>query len=243
MVAALALGALSGFADEKKDDAPQIVAIKPLRVLVGEKQIVRLRGVKLKDATAVQATPPLDVKVKEKKDAAVPTGSEAKDVGDQELAIELTVPADFSPKTISIEAIAPAGRTAAREIGVIAKDDEVREREPNNGFREAQPWNNAKPITGSIESDKDVDVFKIDTQAEKPLTIRVIAASAGSLLDPVLTLFDADGHLLATADDADATRDALLGFVPKIDGPVFLVVSDANDRSTAWHEYRLEVQP
>ena len=98
-------------------------------------------------------------------------------------------------------------------------------------------------MTGRIDADKDVDVFRIEGHAGKPLEIRIIAAAAGSLLDPVLSLFDNDGHLLATDDDADGGRDARLNVTPKSDGPLCLVVSDAHDRGGSWYEYRIEAQP
>lgn len=242
VVAALLCGA-SAMAEEKKSEAPQVLAITPLSVVVGETQTVRLRGLKLKEVTEIHSTPVLSAVVKEKKDAAPPNGLEAKEAGDQELVIELTVPADCPAKTIALEAVAPAGRSAPRGISVTAKDAEVREKEPNNGFREAQPWDMAKPLAGRIEGDKDVDVFRIEGRAGKPLTVRITAASAGSLLDPVLSFFDTDGHLLATADDTDGGRDARLSVTPKMDGPLCLVVSDAHDRGGPWHEYRIEAQP
>jgi hypothetical protein len=227
-------------AQEKKAEPPRITAVTPLRVIAGETQTVRLRGAKLKEAIEVRSTPALGATVKEKKDAAVPNGLEAKDVGDQELVVELVVPADCAAKTIALEVVTPAGTTAPREIAVGAKDAEVREKEPNNGFREAQPWDGAKPLAGRIEGDKDVDVFRIEARAGQPLTIRITAAAAGSLLDPTLALFNAAGQLLASADDSADSRDARLSFVPKTDGPLCLVVSDAHDRGSAWHEYRIE---
>ena len=242
LVAAL-LCAASATAEEKKNDTPQITAITPLSIVAGETQTLRLRGLKLKEVTEIRTTPAVGATVKEKKDAAPPNGLEAKDVGDQELVVELNVPADCAAKTIALEAIAPAGTTAPRGIFVIAKDAEVREKEPNNGFREAQPWDMAKPLAGRVEGDKDVDVFRIQGRAGKPLSVRITAANAGSLLDPVLSIFDAEGHLLNTADDADGGRDARISVTPKMDGPLCLVVSDAHDRGGPWHEYRLEAQP
>lgn len=229
-------------ADEKKTEPPRIIAVTPLRVIAGEKQTVRLRGVKLKDVTEIRATPAVTATVKEKKDASLPAGLEAKEVGDQEIAVELTVPADFAAKTVSLDAITPAGSTGPRELPVIVKDSAAREKEPNNGFREAMSWDGAQPMDGRIDADKDVDVFRLPGRAGKALTIRITAAAAGSLLDPVLALYDAAGSLLSTADDTAENRDARLSFAPKTDGPLCLVVSDAHDRGGAWHEYRLEME-
>ena len=235
--------ALSASAEDKKNDAPQITAITPLSVVAGETQTVRLRGLKLKDATEVRSTPALHATVKEKKDAAPPNGLEPKDVGDQEIVLELIVPADCTAKVISLEVVTPAGTTAPGRFLVVAKDAMIREKEPNNGFREAQTWDTAKPLEGRIEADKDVDVFRIEGHTGKPLTFRITAASAGSLLDAILSIFDAEGRLFATADDADGGRDTRVSVTPKSDGPLCLVVSDAHDRGGPWHDYRIEAQP
>lgn len=240
IAAALFLCAFVAGAQEKKNEKPQVLASSPLRATLGETQTLRLRGLKLKDVTEVRCTPTMTVTVKEKKDAAPPNGLEAKDVGDQELAVEVSIPADFSGKKIAIEVVTPTGTSSPQEFAVMAKDSAVREKEPNNGFREAQPWDAAKPMAGKIDADKDVDVFRISGVAGKSMAFRITAASAGSLLDPILSIFDADGRMLGSADDSDGGRDATLSLTPKTDGSLFLVVSDAHDRGGSWHEYLLE---
>ncbi len=217
-----------------------MLAVSPLRATLGETQTLRLRGMKLKDVSEVRCTPSLPVTVKEKKDAAPPNGLEAKDVGDQELAVEVNIPADFSEKKIALEVVTPTGTTSPQDFPVVVKDSVVREKEPNNGFREAQAWDATKPMVGKIDGDKDVDVFRISALAGKSMSFRITAASAGSLLDPILAIFDADGRMLGSSDDNDGGRDAKLALTPKTDGPLFLVVSDAHDRGGSWHEYFLE---
>ena len=246
-VAICLLAALAALADaeDKKPEPPKIVAVAPLRLVIGETQKIQLRGLKLKAVTEVRCTPPMVLSVKEKKDAAPPNGLSANDVGDQELVVEVTVPADCTARTISLEVVTPDGTTIPREFAIVAKDAAAREKEPNNGFREAQPWDTGKPMTGRIDADKDVDVFRAEGHAGKAFAVTVVAAAAGALaLDPILSVFDADGRLLSSADDsAGIGNDAQISIVPKRDGPLFIVVSDANDRSGEWHEYRLTAQP
>ena len=105
---------------------------------------------------------------------------------------------------------------------------------------EAQKIDPAKPVAGKIAADKDVDVFRFDAHAGKPFTIRAIAADAGSLLDPILALYDLTGHFLASADDTASSRDPMLTFTPKKDGPLCLVITDSQDRGGDWHAYRIE---
>jgi hypothetical protein len=235
-----ALAALSPltFAQEKKDDIARIIAVAPLHLVAGEKATFRLRGLKLKDATEARATPEAAAVLKEKKDASVPNGLEPNDVGNTEVAIELTPPADC--KKLAVEVVTPSG-TVQCEVAVFPKDSTTAEKEPNNGFRVAQSFDFTKPVAGKIDGDKDVDVFRFEARAGKPFTARVIAAGAGSLLDPFLSIHDLAGRLLASADDTAAKRDPVLTFTPKSDGPICLVITDAQDRGGSWHEYRLEV--
>ena len=242
---AICLLATFAEAEDKKPEPPKIVAVAPLRLVIGETQKIQLRGLKLKGVTEVRCTPPMVLSVKEKKDAAPPNGLTANDVGDQELVVELTVPADCTAKTVSLEVVTLDGTTIPREFAIVAKDAEAREKEPNNGFREAQPWDTGKPMTGRIDAEKDVDVFRVEGHADKTFAVTVSAAAAGSLaLDPILSVFDADGRLLSSADDSPGIgTNAQITIVPKRDGPLFIVVSDANDRGGEWHEYRLKAQP
>ena len=239
LAVALALVAVAAFAEEKKDE-PLVMAIAPLQLTSGEMNTLHLRGLKLKDATEVRVTPESAATLKEKKDAALPNGLEAKDVGDNEVAIELTPPAGC--EKIAVEIITPGGVTKPFDVSVFAKDALVAEKEPNNGFREAQPIDFAKPLRGKIDADKDVDVFRFDARAGKALTARVIAADAGSLLDAIISLYDAAGHLLASAADTPGHRDPVLTFTPKTDAPLCLVLNDAHDRGGPWHDYRLEIK-
>jgi hypothetical protein len=150
----LALAAAAAAQEKKKEDLPRIIAVTPLHVVIGETQPVRLRGLKLKEVTEIRSTPPLTVTIKEKKDAAPPNGLEAKDVGDQELVVELSVPTDCSSAAIEFTAVAPSGDSETRKVYVIAKEAVAKEKEPNNGFSDAQVVDLSKPISGRIEPDK-----------------------------------------------------------------------------------------
>jgi hypothetical protein len=238
----LVIGSAASPAQEKKSDAPRITAIAPMHIVLGETQTIRLRGLKLKEVTEVRSMPVVNMAIKEKKDAAVPNGLEAKDVGDQELLAEVIVPADCTATELAITAVGPAGSSEVKTLSLVNKGVLAEEKEANNGFLEAQLIGPSKPISGRIEPDKDVDVFRVDGQRGSAVNVRITAATAGSLLDPILSAFDTAGRLLATVDDTDGSRDAQLAITPTADGPLMIVVSDANDHGGPWHGYRLEVQ-
>ena len=118
----------------------------------------------------------------------------------------------------------------------------VEEKEPNGGFAEAQPIELGRTIRGSVKEDKDVDVFQFSGHQKQNVLAEVSASCCGSLLDAVLTLFDARGHILATCDDTPESHDPQLRLALPADGIYFLALNDAHDRGGAWHNYELTVK-
>lgn len=235
-----------GFAQEEKKpmEAPRITAIAPLEVISGLTTTLHIRGMGLADATALRFAdaPSLAVELKEKKKADIPNGLDAKKVGDSQVTAEIKVPAELTGEKLRFRVVTPAGETDWKEIRLAEADAIIEEKEPDNGFREAQPVAAGKLLRGSIKEDKDVDVLRFDGQRGKRMFVQVFAARRGSLLDPILTLFDAQGQLLASSDDADESRDAGLVVLLPADGPYYVSVADAHDRGGAWHVYTLEMK-
>ena len=80
---------------------------------------------------------------------------------------------------------------------------------------------------GSLEEPGDADVFTFQGTAGAKLSLSVLARSAGSPLDPVLTVYNVDGKVLDTADDGGGGRfDPSLTFSPPADGEYRIEVSD-----------------
>src|SRR5262249_33560362 len=147
------------------------------------------------------STPAIAALIKEKKKADLPNGLEAKDIGDTQVEATLTVPAELGPGTVIFKVVTPAGVTASPDLRVVAKESTVEEKEPNNGFHNAQSLELGKTVRGVIQADKDVDVFQFDGCVGQHLVAEVRASRLGSLLDSVLTLFDAHGNLITSNDD------------------------------------------
>ena len=246
LIGALLACAPIGRAQEKKSEKPRITAITPLQVVPGATVTLRVRGLKLNGATELRfagAAGAMTGKVKEAKAADMPTGLEAKDVGDTQVEASVSVPAELPLGPLSFTVVTPQGDTPPAELQVVNGCDLVEEKEPNGGFREAQPIERGKLVRGSIKEDKDVDVFQVEGRAKERLRAHVTAKSQASLADSVLTLYDAHGNVLASNDDADATnRDASLTAELPSDGKYFIGVTDAHDRGGAWHAYALRVE-
>ena len=228
-------------AEDKTPDLPRITAIAPFDLVPGKETSLRIRGVKLGNATEVRLPSGLKAEIKEKKAADIPNGLDAKDVGDTQIEARLTIPADQPVGPLAISVVTPEGTTAPRELRVLDATSCVDEKEPNGGLREAQPIEMGKMLRGSIKEDKDVDVFRFNGKAGQRIVAEVFAARGASLLDSVLTLTNARGHLLASADDS-AARDSQITLVLPGDGQYFLTVQDAHDRGGVWHCYELTVK-
>ena len=181
------------YAQDKKPDVPRITALAPFDVLPGKETTLRIRGVKLSNATEVRFAGGLKAEIKEKKTAEVPNGLDAKDVGDTQLEVKLTVPADLPVGPLALTVVTPEGITAPRELRVLDAAKCVDEREPNGGLREAQPIELGRTLRGTLNGDKDVDVFQFTGKSGQRIAAEVFAARGASLLDSTVTLMDARG--------------------------------------------------
>lgn len=79
----------------------------------------------------------------------------------------------------------PAHSLLVERVSVVA------EKEPNDGFREAQRVALPQEIQGQINRDQDVDLFCFEGRAGQKIFLEVRAARYGSALDFILTLDDA----------------------------------------------------
>jgi hypothetical protein len=242
LTAAFSLAAALAFGADDKKDAPRITGLVPLEVSPGAEVSMKFRGLKLDTVTEVRfpAFPAVKVEVKESKKADLPTGQEAKDVGDTQCEAAAKLPADLPAGVLAVEVVTPTG-VLAREVRVVAAGALAEEKEPNNGFREAQAVSPGKIVRGKIEPEKDVDVFSFTAVKGQRFKIAVWAARSNSMLDPLATVFDEQGRLLRTVDDSEG-RDPEFVFQAPGDGRFLIALQDAGDRGGAWHAYELKIE-
>jgi hypothetical protein len=81
-------------------------------------------------------------------------------------------------------------------------------------------------ISGVISKPGDTDSYKFKAEAGQTLVFEVVASALGSGLNSTLTLADADGRTLATANGFDLRPDALLGYTFKESGEYVIRVSE-----------------
>lgn len=80
--------------------------------------------------------------------------------------------------------------------------------------------------SGRIDVPTDVDMFAVSVVANQQYTFELWSTSTGGLVDPYLTLVDANGHMLASDDDAGVDYDSLLTFTATSTGTVYLAAMD-----------------
>ena len=221
--------------------APSITANEPAALVRGRKETFKLRGFELKGATQLRfpSAEQIVVELKETSDAGQAKGLENKVVGDKQLVAEITLPADVPTGFIEYVVVTPAGEAKSKII-VLAPELSLDEREPNDGFRDAQKLSVGQSVRGSIQGDKDVDVFAYPSVAGQQL--RITVTSGGPLLmDVAVQCYDGRGQFLAAADDGPS-RDPVMILTTKAEGPIYLCVSSSHDLGGPWHSYLLTIE-
>src|SRR5262245_3411771 len=214
---AFALAALApapGLAQEKKKPPtkaePRVTMVIPLGAAPGKTAKLTVRGLGLDAAKGLRfANPKVTAKILSKGKAAVPDKNPDK-VGDTQLVAEVTLPPGLPGKPLSFVVLTPTGETKPHTILVETGLPVLAEKEPNDGFRQAQPIPVPAAVDGLIGRPRDVDVFRFEGKAGQRLLLEVLAARHGSGLDSILTVYDADGREVASNDDMDGSVDSRL---------------------------------
>ncbi len=231
-------------AEEKKGGAPAITAVAPLELAAGATTALHVRGLNLETVSELRflgAGAGIQAEIKEKKKADIPNGLEAKDVGDTQVEASIAMPAEMPIGRVRFVVITHEGASPPHEILIVEPARFIEEKEPNNGFHEAQSIELGKTVRGAINQDKDVDVYKFDGRAGQKIHAEILASRLGSLLDGVLTLFDARGQVVALCDDTAESRDPVVDLELPRDGVYYAAVQDAQDRGGSWHCYELTI--
>jgi hypothetical protein len=217
----------------------------PLVARPGEKQKVVLRGKKLDAATGIAVEGPEEVKAKflGARKVAVPGNYPAERVGDSEIEVELELPRDIEPGKVALRASGPGG--ASEPYTLLVRDGlpAVAEKEPNDGFEQAQVISIPCAVEATIKTERDVDVFRFEGKKGDKLRIEVQAARFGSPADLRLTVYDANRRAVDSAGDTAGNPDPVLEVTLPRDGTYYAGVIDANDLGGANFGYRLIVRP
>jgi hypothetical protein len=242
LLGALALLVLlfASAAAQPKKDGPRILVAVPPGVRPGVPTRLLLRGRRLDGATAVRCLGGGTVKVLKKSKVGVPPQQNARAVGDTQLEVELTVPADAPAAALTLVAVTPGGDSPPHRV-LLDRVPVVAEKEPNDGFKQAQPLTLGQTVQGSVSRPQDVDLYRFEGRAGQAVVLEVFAARLGSPLDSILTLYDGRGEVLSSSDDLADSTDSRLEVVLPRTGTYFAAVMDAHDQGGPTFVYRLAV--
>lgn len=245
--AATAFFPLSVSGQDKKPagkSPPRVLLARPLGVRPAATTRLTLRGLHLDTASEVRLlqVPNAPVKIISKQKAPPPDKLTPQQVGDTQLVVEVTLPAGVGGPQVSLVVRTAAGETPPHSLLLETQLPLLAEKEPNDGFRTAQMLSVPVIVEGAIQQPRDVDVFAFVGRAGQRVVCEVLAARQGSPLDSLLTLYDAEGHELASNDDTPDSLDSHLEVVLPRDGTYYLSLQDAHDQGSPLHVYRLVVR-
>ena len=243
MISLLCAGdALAQDAVEKKTEPPRVAMCVPLAVPVSLTTKMVVRGWSLHTATEVRSSSPqVSCKVLSAASVAVPNGQDAKQIGDTQMELEVTVLEGVEPGDATLTVVSPTGESPPHKLLIGSVHSLVADSEPNDGFQQAQPIQIPQAVDGQIHGDKNVDVFSFDIADPQSVTIEVLARRHGSGLDSLLTLFDRLGNIVAVNDDHDGTTDSRIT-AELAAGKYFVSLQDAHDHGGPAHPYRLVIR-
>ncbi|MCE9534046.1 MAG: hypothetical protein K8T89_23455, partial [Planctomycetes bacterium] len=167
---------------EIKDAPPQVIVAMPMTVEAGKTAKITLRGLRVDAVTEIRLHEPRSTGklVGKAKKIPVPNNANPNQVGDSEIEIEVTLPKEVAGSTVPFSLIGPGGESKAHELIVRDGTPIVAEKEPNDGFRQAQAIVPPVIVEGKIQQSLDVDVFRFQGKKDEKYSIAVQANRFGS---------------------------------------------------------------
>jgi hypothetical protein len=223
-------------------DKPRLIVAAPIGVAPGKTSKLTVRGLKIDTASEIRVHDPKSTaKLLAKAKVAVPNQQDPAQVGDSQIEIEVTLPDDYPMTTLSLSVVTPAGESPPYRM-LVDPNPVIAEKEPNNSFKTAQPIALPQSIDGVISQSQDVDVFRFEGKEGQAVVIEVFAARYGSPLDSFLTLYTADGQIVASNDDHGGSADSLIETTLPKSAAYYVSLIDANDQGGPAYVYRLSVR-
>src|SRR5262249_4138429 len=145
---------------------------------------------------------------------------------------EVTIPAATPPGVIRVALKTPQGNTAELPFAITAYT-ETAKAGSNDSQGTAQKVSLPTTLVGSLSRAGDTDYYRFEAEAGQQLGIEVLASLIGSKIEPVLTLADDLGRVLAES------TGALMGYTFAQAGSYTLRLRDAEYRGSDDMFYRV----
>ena len=240
----LASSAAEKAAEEKKP-APAIRIILPLAMAKGATNHFEVRGTALtKQPVILSGSNSTDLAfiIKTNGPATGAKKADDKKAPDSYINASVFVPANTSGTNLSLVVRTKDGQSEPFQVQIVPEGTLILEKEPNNGFKQAQSVTIPSTVAGAIKEVGDVDLYKVTLKTGETLDLRLQASALGSPLDAALTLYDNLGHNLAYNDDTGTNRDPGLTWRAEKSGDYLIGVIDSNDQGSPLHAYLLHLQ-
>lgn len=225
---------------EEKKERPVVKATAPLGIVDGMTVPFYIRGFKLGEITEMKfpelKTSPV-FRIKSKGAAPGVDRIAIDKIGDTYVDFELTLPVDTQPGMTPFVVIGPNGQSEPQKLIVLESIKTVAEKEPNDGFGQAQEVMLGHTITGVLKGGQNADVFRFTGEEGQRVKIEVQAAQLGSLLNPFVLLHNSDGQLLMEIDDGPNGQDPVIEITLPKSGRYFLSIQDADATASPMHAY------
>lgn len=225
---------------------PMLMSIKPVAVQVGTtvEALVQSRytmnGAYLVlisgEGVSAEVVPP-----------EMKTDDPAKKAVVDKLKVRFSATADALPGVRDVRIATPQGISTVGQL-VIVRDPVIQEASSNNTAAEAQAIELPAAACGAIEKAEDVDFFKFHVEAGAELVFHVRCARLEDRIhdlqthaDPIITLRDASGGTIASADNHVYYADPVLTHRFAEAGDYLLEIRDVRYQGNAYWEYCLEI--
>src|SRR5579885_3265711 len=233
---------------------PTLNVINPVGIPRGATTEITIEGLNLARASAVYFSQPgvkgRILRVKELPDLPeVRLGSNGTassvDLGPLPPRNQVTLDVDVSPDAeigpVSLRLLTPLGTSPEGRLLIEPFYGEAPSKEPDDTVENAVETYLPAILTGVIAKPGDVDLFKIQVQPGEELTFYNTALLAGSTLQPVVSILDADQKLVREYG-ADAGMDAAM-FACKFEkgGTYYVRVADYLESGKTSNFYRIIV--
>lgn len=211
---------------------PELLALSTRGIERGKPSKIAFRGKNLAPVSEIQAS---DARIVGRVlDEPAPT--------DDAVWFELTA-GDLPRGTYQLAVVSPGGKSKDQPITV---DDLPQVEEETSQSALAPIADSAVPASfwGVISSQGETDRFTFEAQAGQTIVLETLARDLGSKLNAVLTVFDPEGRVLATSNNADGSRtDPVLAVPIATNGRHLVAVNDLRMTGSKDHFYRVSVGP
>lgn len=242
--------------DDKKPEPPEIQVAVPAAIVRGTTTKVAFRGKRLdtlKDARAEGEGVTFKIVGKDK--TGVPNQQDVARTGDTQFRTEIVLPADFAADVLPVVPLGdPDGKPYP--LRVLAPEAALPEKEPNDGFAQAQPVEVGKTVIAQFHQPQNPDVYRLAVKPGERIAVEVVAWRLGGACDPFVTLYDPAGRVLVAVDDGERlpgtpqstpreelARDVRIVWESTFAGDLRIVVQDALDQGGPAHPYLLHIRP